>query len=456
MIELLRLVLPYLCILFFFIKGIQKPLYLLGIPFLMFMSESIFFEGVSLFSKPGRIEFGLMFIWLAFLWIVSIILRRNERNTETGDNQRLNVLDYSIIGLIMITFTGLFVTLINYLDLTFVFREFIVLISFFACYFIIKNWSSYNKPELLEGFLYSLVIVNSIASFLYILHQGLHLRIYLMEESMSEIINGEEITRTFWFMPQFLFFSIVFCLVKREKSPFVYTVLLIVNLLATIITYFRSFTVIAVILFFFYFILVGLKKGRLGLVFKNIFIYIAVGVLGVIMLSKLLPANTRFLINRFTELTKSSATSGPNNMEYRFIMTNLVISGIDDGKKILGMGPVSEKQESSVRQMRMTTADMVWTGVIFRWGFVGLILFILLYIFSVIRAFNIFMKSEGIIADLALMFLLYIISQVFQSFIDWTFMSGHGYAVGLWYFAMLSALIGFNKDKRLSAEKITQ
>lgn len=64
------------------------------------------------------------------------------------------------------------------------------------------------------------------------------------------------------------------------------------------------------------------------------------------------------------------------------------------------------------------------------------------------------MKSEGVISDLALMFLLFIISQIIESFVSWTFMSGHGYATGLWYFAMLSALIGFDTDKGFSDEKI--
>jgi len=440
-------------ILYFFVKGIKQRLYLLGIPFLMFMSNSIFFEDVKLFKIPGRLNFELMLLWLGFLWIVSIIFGHDEAKNTTGNTRRLNVLDFCIIGLILISFVGLGMTLINYPILTGVLDEFMFLISLFAGYFIIKNWSSHNRLELLEDFLYSLVIINSIASFLYILHQGLHLQIYQEAENITEIFNGVEITRTVWFMPQFLFFSVAYSLVQREKSPFVFTVLLIVNLLAIFITYFRSFIVISVILFLFYFLLTGFKKGRLGLVIKNIFIFIALGVLGVLMLSKLLPTNTKFFLNRFTELTQTSATSGPNNMEYRFMMTNNVISNMGDGNRILGMGPVSENQLSIVSPMKETTADMVWTGVIFRWGYVGLILFILLYGYSFIRAFNIYMKSEGVIADLALLFLLYIISQVFQSFIDWTFMSPHGFAPGLWYFAMLSALVGFNKNTLLSDEK---
>jgi hypothetical protein len=450
MIELLRLTLPYMFILFFVVKGIKQPLYLLGIPFLMFMSESIFFEGVKLFKIPGRLGFELMLIWLGFLWIVSIVFRRNDSKNEITTTSKLNSLDFCIIGLMLISFIGLAMTLMNFRILTGVFDEFMVLISLFASYFIIKNWSLQNEPELLVNFLYSLLIVNSIASSLYLLHQGLHLRIYLSEESMTEIINGEEITRTFWFMPQFLFFSIAFCLVQRGKKPFILTALLVINLLAIFITYFRSFMIISVLLFLFYFVLVGLKKGRFGLIIKKVIIYSLIGVLGFFILSKLLPANTAFLLNRFTELKQSSATSGPNNLEYRFIMTDLVISNMDENKKFLGMGPVTENQLSMVRQMKAATADMVWTGVIFRWGYIGLILFILINIFSVVKAYSIFMNSEGVISNLALIFLLYIISQIIQSFIDWTFMSGHGFAIGLWYFAMLSALSGFKLKAELA------
>ena len=454
MIELIRLVLPYLFILYFVVKGIKEPLYFLGIPFLMFMSESIFFEGVKLFQIPGRLDFGLMLIWIVICRILSIIIPTVKGNIEISNNNRLDILDYCIIGLMLISFVGLCMTFINYSNSTNIFKEFVILISMFASYFIIKNWSSQYKPEVLVKFLFSLLIINSIASILYILHQGLHLRIYLSEEYLTEIINGEEITRTFWFMPQFLFFSIAFSLVHREKKPFLFTVLLIVNLLATFITYFRSFLIIAVIIFLFYFILTGLKKGRLGMVVKNVFIFSVVAVLGFIMVSKFLPANTKYLMDRFSEITKPRLTREPNNLEYRFTNTGIIISNMDENKKILGMGSVTENQLSWVRSMRQTTADMVWAGVIFRWGFVGFVLFILLYLFSVFKAFNIYMKSEGVLSELALLFLLFIISQIIQSLIDWTFMSGHGFAIGLWYFAMLSALVGFNRTKVLSEEKI--
>jgi hypothetical protein len=454
MTELLRLVLPYMFILYFIVKGIKQPLYLLGIPFLMFMSESIFFEGVKLFRIPGRLYFGLMFIWLVIFRILSVILPLiNERIEINYTPRRSNAMDYCIMGLIIISFVGLTMTIINYSILTGVFKEFFVLISLFVCYFLMKNWTLNYKPEVLESFLFSLLIINSIAAILYILHQGLHFKIYLAPEYQTEIFNGEEITRTFWFMPQFPFFSIAYCLVNRNKRPFIFTGLLIINLLATFITYFRSFLIIAVFLFLTYFILTGLKNGKLGLVVKNILIFLIVGIIGFFLMIKIFPANTKFFMERFSEITEPKRSREPNNLEYRFTMTGLIISNIDENDKILGMGSVTEYQVPWVLNMRQTTADMVWTGVIFRWGFVGLALFIMLYIISIVKAFNIFMKSDGVLSNLALLFLLYLFSQILQSFIDWTFMSGHGFAVGLWYFAMLSSLIGFKNNIELQVEK---
>jgi hypothetical protein len=454
MIELLRLVFPYIFLLYFVVKGIKEPFYFLGIPFLMFMSESIFFEGVKIFKIPGSLTYCLMFLWLVILRIVSIIMQRNEKNDVVFNSRRLNELDVCVIGLIIISFIGFGIAFIKYSVFTDVITEFIILISLFVSYFIIKNWASYNKPELLIKFLYSLVIINSFASLFYILHQGLHINIYNTEEYSSEVFLGKEITRSFSFMPQFLPFSIAFILVFKEKRSFSFFILLIVNLLAVFISYTRSSLINVGFIILLYILFRGIKKGRIGLVLKNVFLYCIIGFLGLIFLSKLLPANTKYFMNRFSELSESSATSGPNNLQFRFMMTDLIVSNMEADTKIIGMGPVTENQISLVRPMQQATADMVWVGVIFRWGFVGLLIFMLLYVFSIIKAFIFFMRYDEEISNLALMFLLFIASQIIESFVSWTFMSGHGFAIGLWYFAFLSALVGFNKNVGLSEEKI--
>jgi hypothetical protein len=418
----------------------------------MFMSESIFFNGAKIFRLPGSMIYGLLFYWLIFLFIVSIILKRSKDEDDITDityTGRLNAMDYCIIGLLLISFFGVGSTMIHYSILTDVFKEFVVLISLFVSYFIIKNWTSKYDPEILVNFLFAIVVINSIAAFFYVVHQGLHFGIYPVEEYSVDIVQNVEITRSFYFMPQFLPFSVAYLLIFRNKKPLLYWGLIAINMIAIFVSYTRSMLFNAAFIFLCYFIFVGLKEGRIGLVIKNILIFSLLGILGILIMSVVLPANTKFFMSRFTELKQTSATSDPNNIEFRFQMTGIIVSSMDDDSKILGMGSVTENQVSWVRAMEGTTADMVWTGVIFRWGFVGLILFILLYIFSGFSALSYFMKTEGIQADLALLFLLYIMSQVVESFVSWTFMSGHGFATGLWYFAMLSALMGFSKNEEL-------
>lgn len=438
---LVRHLLPYLLVLFFLYKANKQPLFLLAIPFLMFMSNSIFFENAKPFQIPGNIYYQLGFIWLIFLWLLSKTFDKDEFATSLR-SKKLNIIDYCIIILIIISIIGLVRTIITYYPIiTGIMDEFWIEVSLFISYFIIKNWISSNKPEVVISFLYSLVIVNSLACLLFILHQGFHFNIYIAEEYMSESFQGQEITRSFWFMPQFFFFSIAFLLVFKKKSSFFSGVLLFLNLLAIVITYTISFVIIAILIVIIYFILSGLKSRKLPEAFKNLIIYAILALAGVFIMVKLLPANIAFFMSRISEHTDSQYTiKEPNDMDVRFTNTGIVISQINSDQKLLGMGPITKIQASKVDQMQANTADIVWSGVIFRWGFLGLTLLILIYIFATFYAYNFFIRCDGIISDLALILLLYIISQFVESFISWTFLSGHGIAIGLWYFALLSSL----------------
>jgi hypothetical protein len=419
----------------------------------MFMSNSIFFDSAKIFHKPGSLNYALMLIWLTSLWVLALCFRKKRKEKSLQRNS-FTVIDFCITGLVLISIINLIKVFFNYPIWDQVFQEFISLISLFMGYYIIKDWFSRNDPNLVIEFLFALVVINSIACFFYFLNQGLNFNIYLDDESLQENFNGETINRGFYFMPQFILLSITFCLLFRKEYPVISWLLLAVNLLAVFVSFTRSFLIIVVLIFLLYFIFIGLKKKQLGSIFKNIFIYSILAIIGVLIISKLFPNKTQYFEQRFTELTKqSSSMDGPNNLEYRFMNTKNVISKIDADKKMLGMGPVTEKQSSEIAQMKSATSDMAWTGVIFRWGFIGLAFFGLLFIFSFFKAFKLFLNSEGAISNLAILFLIYVISQIIESFVSWTFMSGHGLTTGLWYFALLSAILNFNKTRHIVDSK---
>src|SRR6185312_252777 len=152
---LVRHILPYLLVLFFLYKANKQPLFLLGIPFLMFMSNSIFFENAKPFQIPGSLYDQLIFIWLIILWLLSKTFFKNQFGGINTNH--FNVIDFCVITMIVITITGLIRTIISYYPiLTGIWEEFWIEISLFASYFIIKNWISSNKPEIVVNFLYTL------------------------------------------------------------------------------------------------------------------------------------------------------------------------------------------------------------------------------------------------------------------------------------------------------------
>lgn len=406
----------------------------------MYMSESIFFENVKIFQVPGRIMPALKLFWMVIFWLTPFVFQLYVGKEIKRSSQKWGTLDYFILILIVITVIGLVSTLVSYPVADGVIMEFFELLSLFIGYFIIRDWTFSSKLEVLKGFLLSLVIVSSISAFLYILHQGAGLGIYSIEEYIDEVFGGERITRSFWFMPQFLFFSMAFLLVFRSERPALYNIMLIINLGAIFITYSRSTLLVALFLLMFYFLILGFKGNKMGLMFKNIIIYSIIAVLSLFTAIKVFPTKAKYFQERFAELTEESSPYQINSLEYRFERTGSVIKNIEINKIIFGMGPVTEDQEPSVPVMKSITSDLVWTGVAYRWGLSGVLLFILLYVYSFIKSYKIFMKSAGLMSDIALMLMIVIVSQVLEGITSWTFLSGHGYATGLWYFALVAVI----------------
>lgn len=457
MILLFTKFLPYLFLLYFLIRSVKKPIYLLGIPFLIFLRYCIFFENVKIFAIPGRFSADILFIaWLILFWIIFRVINSSQffdKNNSFYNKSERNSLDYIVIGLMIISVVDLIIVYLEYLRIENVFTEFVRMFSLFIGFFIIKDILRYYSLTLIADFLFSIVLINSIASFLYILHQGLHLNIYNSEEYISEIFQGEVITRTFWFMPLLWFFSISYLFVFRKPKSIIYFILLLINFLALFISYTRSFLVIAVLLVLLYYLLNAYKGKNFYAAAKNIILTCIAGFILFVAISKFFPTNTNFFLSRFIELKQNPYNEDSNSLLYRFSQTGKVLNKINESKLILGYGPVTETQLSLVKNMQVATWDLVWTGVVFRWGIIGLALFVLLYTVSILKAFYLFMERDGVLSQLALLLLLVIVSQVIESFISSTFLSTDRYVMGLWYLGILSALLLADKNSNDSTTK---
>ena len=457
MSHLLGEIVPYLLLLYFLIRAYKKPVFLLGIPFLIFFRYCIFFENVKIFTIPGRL--GKDVLLLMWLFITELILssryliQSGYKRKNFSQNNGVNLLDWFIIGLIIISIADLVLVLNGYLEMTGVVIQFFSLVALFLGFFVLKNIVSHTDEASLKDFLFNIVIVNTIASFLYFLHQGLGITIYELpgvDEFQQEVFQGEVIIREFWCMPVLWFFSIAYLTIFREGKSVLSLGMLGINLLAIFVSYTRSFMAIVLILFFLYNLLISIKKRSFGPLIKNGILIIFSGIILFFVLSQFLPDKVKYFEERITSLKKNPTDEDANTLLIRFKRTGEIFRKMGSEKIIAGLGPVTDVQYHGASSVDDTTADMVWTGVVFRWGYIGLIFFALLYLVSLARAYSLFMNSEGILSQLGLLFLLVIVSQILESFTSWTFLNPGHFALGLWYFAILSALIGF--DKRLDSQ----
>lgn len=455
MVSFLSIFLPYLLLLFFLARSIKEPVYLTGIFFLLLERYCIFFENVKIFDVPGRLGNEILFlIWMIIIWIFlrvtnffKVAKTSNTGNPENpGNKSGINILDYFVIGLIIISLLDLIFVFIEYNYLDNIFREFFIFSSLFIGFFILKDIFRNVEPSVLPDFFFSIVVVNSIASFLYILHQGLHIPIYLSEEHTVEIFQGQIITRTFWFMPLLCFFAISYLMVFFKRKPIIYLILLAINILALFISYTRSYVLITVLLIILYFVLNSYKEKKFSKAITNIVLTCVAGVVIFIAVSKLFPTSTNYFVERFADL-KENPLDESKSMGYRFARTSSVFEKVVGPKVLTGFGPVSTTQIAWVEDVRVITWDLVWTGVVFRWGYAGLCLFILLYIFAIIKALQKFSKTDSVLSKLMLVLLLVTVSQLLESIVSSTFLSGDRFAMGLWYLGILSGLLSIKENR---------
>ena len=187
---------------------------------------------------------------------------------------------------------------------------------------------------------------------------------------------------------------------------------------------------------------------------KNGVAVILVGTLIIVGIERLFPDKFEYFAERIVNLKRDPTDEKENTMLIRFTNTGEIFHKLGPEKTLVGVGPVTEVQYSGTEEINDASADMVWTGVVFRWGYIGLGLFILLYVVSLFKAFNLFMKSYGVLSQFGLVLFLTIVSQIGESFTSWTFLNPGHLAMGLWYFAVLSALTGFNKRDVVQLEKV--
>jgi hypothetical protein len=437
--------LPVLLLLYFLWRSLRQRVFLLGLPFLMDMYYSVFFDRLKIFWLPNQwLPADHMMFWLLVTWIVYFDLLlpgrwRSVRERRLFGPRFSAPEEIVLVGLAVYMLFKVGTTALTYMDLGTAISEARIPLYMFIGYFLLRGVLSHAGRRETVDFLAAVVIVNTIAAGFYVLHQGLHMYIYSgLVEHTYIVFNGETLTRSFYFMPQYLPLAIAFCAARR-KWNLLWLGVLIVTLAAIWVSYTRALLLvvmveIAVIL------AVRLLKRRDAWPAAKRFLQIAL-LVGVFVgaAGALMPTQSAYLFSRLEEAQSRGSVLADNNLQYRLIWWRTTSDWIGDDHRLLGMGFPSVAQDARVARVSEMAADTVWVPTVWSLGLIGVAGLAGLFVAFGWRATSLSLTSEGDAAFLSIVLLGVVVGVFLLGFVEWTIFDPWHTPMALSFFALLAA-----------------
>ena len=440
--SVLRLAVPLALLAVFLWNAMSSPLCLLGIPFMQLMGSSVFIERLRIFTIGASLGAQVpIMVWLVFIWIVcgAIRSRSGERRRELLTRPAFRLLPEEALLL----FVGV-------IACVHVLREFTLsgdmqsalggalgFLSMIVGYFVVRDIvCSATRSEVVH-FLGLVVIANTVAAALFVLHQGLHVHVYGHVEYSTVVFHGTLITRSFWFAPQLSGLSLAYVLARREWTGPWLTVL-VITALSVWVSYTRTLVLIVIVAVVAALLVRETKRLDFARFLRRAIGIVAVGVAMLWVVLAALPTESAFFGQRVSEL--SSGLSGSGFADWNVRVNHFVSAEKAVARKdvLFGAGfPSPPSAEADT--VHRWSADMAWIAVVYNLGIAGVVLFGLIFVWSGARAYRLFVARSGAGEYLELVYLITLLATFLNTLISWVFMQTDFYPMGLWFFAFMAA-----------------
>lgn len=440
-----RLVLPTVLLLYFLWRAMRQRVFLLGLPFLMDMYYSVFFDRLRPFWVPSSWEpADHMMFWLLATWIVYFDLLLPRRRRSAGDRRlfgpRLSAPEETVlVGFAAYMLFKVGTTAVRYMDLGAAIAEARIPLYVFAGYLLLRGILSHAGRKETLDFVAAIVVVNAIAAGFYVLHQGLSLYIYSgMLEYQYIVFNGETLTRSFYFMPQYLPLAIAFCAAKRNWS-LLWLGVLAVTLAAVWVSYTRALVLVAIVEIIVVLGIRLLKRRDAWSAAKRVVQISLVAGVFVAAAVALLPSQSAYLLSRITETQSGGGALQDHNLQLRFTWWKTTSEWLGDGDRLLGIGFPSSAQDARATEVGIMAPDFVWVPTLWTLGLLGVTGLAVVFIAYGWRATSMSLGSEGDAAYLSTVLLGVIVGVFLLGFVEWTIFDPWHTPLALSFFALVTA-----------------
>lgn len=402
---------------------------------------SVFFQNAKPFWVPGRFsQVTLIMVWLTIVWGVTIL----RRSATEGEGERVGpfgparllpeelVLVAIAIFVAVQTFSAFSLSgdLMGALALAGA-----TIYSLLGYVFLRGILSRATRAET-QQFLAAVVIVNTGACALYILHQGLHVPIYEGAANATYFYQGQVIARATVFQPVFNLLALGFVLTKSRWSPF-WLLVLGITLGAIIVSLTRTMLVAAVAGLVIAVVARELVRPDFQRIARRTGATVFAAVTVVAVFSRIAPAYWTYMLKRLSEFL-SPKNGQVEDWHVRVVHWDAVQHVVAKVDIVFGLGfpqPGSNVVDSHVW---LWSSDQAWLPIMYRFGYVGVALFALLIGCFMARALAVSFKPPEMRRELALAYFVVLALTLIMSFENWVFMNPDVFPMGLLLFALIA------------------
>ncbi len=395
-------------------------------------------------------------LWLVIVWVVSFdlllpLVRQSEDRPRLFGPALSRPEEFVLLAVIILAALQVFLTMLQFGDPAALLTQAKGIIYLFAGYFLLRGmFCRAGRGDTLD-FIKVLVIVNTLAAVLFILHQGLHLPVYLVTEYQTITFMGQRITRSFYFMPQLLALAIAYVFARRTWSV-VWVGVVVITLGALWVSYTRSLLVIALAELV---VVLGvrlLKERQAGLVLRRAGTLVGIiVVLGVVAFA-VLPVQSQYFLARIGKATSSGSVTGDPNLQNRIDKLKRVYTWIGADGRFVGAGYTAPSQDPVSAEVQTMASDLVWVPILYRFGLLGVLGVALLYATMAWRALKLSLGGHDDAEFLGLVLLGVVVGTFLEGFVSWTILNPVRYPMGLWVLALVVAEACRRRAEQAEAE----
>jgi len=376
MIGILTLMLPAALAAYFLYQAIRRPIFLFGIPFVQVMARSVFLWDVGPFRMPVALgTTGVVLMWMAAAWLWCVFHPTAEAAGSSSASHRepLRLLpeEYLLVALAMLILAKLLWGGIAYGSTSVVLGQFAPWVLPLGGYCFVRGAVRRSSTEDVAALVVAVALATAIASVLFIIHQGLGFTIYDIPAYQVITLQGQKLTRTYWFMSPFLLVALgmgVALVTSRVKGslPVGAVALVAISLVAVMVSYTRNYVLAAVVVIVALVILRWIKEPRLGVLLQRSFTAVVVLGLAVAVMVVAMPGPTNYLMRRLASLTQVSTVTGDQNFLVRQSDLRTVTTTTYRDNWLAGAPfGVADDMASKVNEW---TPNSMWVGVLYWTG----------------------------------------------------------------------------------------